>query len=133
MKHYFTITLILFVVSAVSIYASVDFQWALVAYHKSGHMLSYQLATAMTRLHLAKYDHNFMTHNENNYDYPETELSQVLHLSQPHLILNWTEWFDMSLTAKPRIVHFCRDPTEVALSGYLYHAQNPTPEGFFVI
>jgi hypothetical protein len=106
------------------------YQWALVSYHKSGHMLSFQLSEAMTRLNLKKYNINHMPHESSSIynDFPETEGAHVLHLAQPHFLLNWTQLFDMSETVKPRIIHFCRAPTELVMSGFLYHAQSPTPE-----
>lgn len=60
---------------------------------------------------------------------PRQTKGNVLHLSQPRLQYNWTAVFTKHPNITYRIVHFVRDPVASIISGYLYHSQDPTPEG----
>ena len=103
-------------------------RWAFVSYHKSGHMLSFYLVSSLDKLGGVHIEERNYFPPANVYN-PEDLKGNVVHLSEAVLAQNWHESYSNHKTIKHRIIHFLRDPLQMVISAYLYHSQDPTPEG----
>jgi len=105
-------------------------------YHKTGHDVSRLLARSIARhWHPRGHFINFaMNPSGRRVPYKSGcapfDFSQYQYAVQaaPNLFCNVSHY----LPEGTKIVHFVRDPVEMAISSYSYHSQNPPPEGWVI-
>lgn len=98
--------------------------YAFIHYHKTGHDLSKKLASAIEHASCVKDSVDGSPYKRKNIYSHATELKvdSINIFPAPDAVFDWKRF---GLNTK--IVHFVRDPTDVVLSGYLYHSQVPPP------
>jgi hypothetical protein len=113
------------------------------SHQKRIHEIRRQIITSMRRSHnITRISHNRTTldspvkrsHNKttgcpimgnNSYD-----KDTVRRVTAPDFFCNLLQESQLPPPKDTKIVHFVRDPIEMALSNYLYHSQYPTPEAW---
>lgn len=103
-------------------------QWIFLHYHKTGAVLSEEIARAISNNRFI-----FQEDPAKRRNFKPHQTSEILISHAGNLLFNWTHSFNsVSNSYQYRIVHFVRDPYDMILSGLLYHAQNPPPEHWLV-
>lgn len=101
--------------------------WLFIHYHKTGHELTRKLVASFTN-HCENTSWAYRPYHRavprEDIEIFDTDISI---LASPELFFeNWIETFS-SQERKFRIAHFVRDPFDMIVSGYIYHAQDPSP------
>jgi hypothetical protein len=99
-------------------------RWVLMHYHKSGHDL-----TRIVRSVFA--DQNCVPHGEapsvprrvDVHEHLQLLAKEQIAVVVSDALFSWTDF------GHAKIVHFVREPADMIISGYLYHAQTPVPPG----
>jgi hypothetical protein len=97
-------------------------RWVLMHYHKSGHDL-----TRIVRSVFA--DQNCVPHVEAHSVPRRVDVHEHLQLvaKEQIAVVVSDALFDWTDFGPAKIVHFVREPADMIISGYLYHAQTPVP------
>lgn len=96
-----------------------------VHYHKTGHTLSWKLSHAlMEDSCLEKNIHNLVPRRKDiTEDATHMRQDALTIFNAPDAVFDWSLFGPAA-----KVVHFVRDPTDVVISGYLYHSQSPPPK-----
>lgn len=90
-------------------------------YHKSGHDLASILRSVFEERKCVG-PATYIPKRADTRPYLRDIEKQSVVLSVPDALFNWSEFGPSS-----KLVHFVREPADMIVSGYLYHAQNPIP------
>ena len=111
-----------------------EYAYLILQYHKAGWLITKKIKSAVSSLTTIR-DGNRVFHRMSKYsdspDCPSIRLRpHLLYIhSNPSLFCDATSLADtLSAHAKVKILHFVRNPFSLAVSNYLYHRQDPTPE-----
>ena len=125
------ILLIVWILSG-SFYASAkhySFHWIFVHYHKTGHDLARSLAMIFTKKScVVKESHQIprrISISENIHRIKELDIAV---LAGPNIFVPWDDTLLNTDTDRVKMIHFLRDPFDMIISAYLYHAQEEAPK-----
>jgi hypothetical protein len=97
---------------------------------KTGERFAFDTIGSWTRSAFAPRQHSSKTHCTKGYRSEPFQIKRgQLYLQEsPDLFCDVRELERAILARKAKIIHFVRNPFDMALSNYLYHSQEPTPE-----
>ena len=114
-------------------HAQDEYAYLILQYHKTGWLISKKIKSAVLSLTtIRRGDRVYLrTSGYDSLDCPSVRLRpHLLYIhSNPSLFCDAMNLADtLSAHAKVKILHFVRNPFSLAVSNYLYHRQDPTPE-----
>mmetsp|Transcript_18119 Transcript_18119/g.41646 ORF Transcript_18119/g.41646 Transcript_18119/m.41646 type:complete len:383 (-) Transcript_18119:231-1379(-) len=111
-----------------------EYAYLILQYHKTGWLITKKIKSAVSSLtSIRRGGRVYLRTSRYNdsSDCPSARLRphQLYIYSNPSLFCDATSLVDtLSAHARVKILHFVRNPFSLAVSNYLYHRQDPTPE-----
>lgn len=111
-----------------------EYAYLILQYHKTGWLITKKIKSAVSSLtSIRRGERVYLRTSRYNdsSDCPSARLRphQLYIYSNPSLFCDATSLVDtLSAHARVKILHFVRNPFSLAVSNYLYHRQDPTPE-----
>jgi len=111
-----------------------EYAYLILQYHKTGWLMTKKIKSAVSSLTTIRPGNKVFNRMSRYSDKPECPpvrlRPHMLYIrSNPSLFCDATSLADtLSAHAKVKILHFVRSPFSLAVSNYLYHRQDPTPE-----